>query len=165
MERCAMNQPAKLYACLYAKEFPPQALLRRGPERHSKPCVVMKGEPPLQQVCSLNTKARLLGMMHGMTRVEVDTFPAPVLLSRSHKEEMAVRTILLECAGGFSPRVEDRSEDTAFLCVIDIAGTKALFGPPEMLVRNLLECVRSLGISPRVTVTSNFHAAVCLARC
>jgi protein ImuB len=124
----------------------------------------MKGEPPLQQVCGLNTKARLLGMTHGMTRVEVDTFPAPVLLSRSHKEERSVRAILLECAGAFSPRVEDRSEDTAFLCVIDIAGTKSLFGTPEMLVRNLLERVRSLGISARITVSSNFHAAVCLAR-
>ena len=159
-----MNQPAELYACLYAKEFPAQALLRLRPELRSEPCVVMKGEPPLQQVCSLNTKARLLGMTHGMTRVEVDTFPAPVLLSRSHKEEMAVKAILLECAGAFSPRVENRSEDTAFLCVIDIAGTKSLFGPPEMLVRNLLQRVRSLGISARVTVSSNFHAAVCLAR-
>jgi protein ImuB len=159
-----MNQSAELYACLYAREFPAQALLRLRPELHSKPCVVMKGEPPLQQVCSLNTKARLLGMTHGMTRVEVDTFPAPVLLPRSYKEEMAVKSILLECAGAFSPRVEDRSVDTAFLCVIDIAGTKSLFGPPEMLVRNLLERVRSLGISARVTVSSNFHAAVCLAR-
>jgi protein ImuB len=33
-----------------------------------------------------------------------------------------------------------------------------------MLVRNLLQRVRSLGISARVTVSSNFHAAVCLAR-
>ena len=159
-----MNEPAELYACLYAREFPAQALLRLRPELHSKPCVVMKGEPPLQQVCSLNTKARLLGMTHGMTRVEVDTFPAPILLSRSHQEEMAARAILLECAGAFSPRVEDRSEDTAFLCVIDIAGTKSLFGPPEMLARNLLERVRSLGISACVTVSSNFHAAICLAR-
>ena len=96
-----MNQPAELYACLYAREFPAQALLRLRPELHSKPCVVMEGEPPLQQVCSLNTKARLLGMTHGMTRVEVDTFPEPVLLSRSHKEETAVKAILLECAGAF----------------------------------------------------------------
>src|ERR1700745_2554003 len=164
MGRCAMNQPAERNACLYAREFPAQALLRLRPELHSEPCVVLKGAPPVQQVCSLNTKARLLGMTHGMTRVEVDTFPAPVLLSRSHKEEMAVRTILLECAGAFSPRVEDRSEDAAFLCVIDIAGTKSLFGPPEMLVRNLLQRVWRLGISARVTVSSNFHATVCLAR-
>ena len=86
-----MNQLAELYACLYAREFPAQALLRLRPELHNKPCVVLKGEPPLQQVCSLNTKARLLGMSHGMTRVEVDTFPAPVMLSRSHMEERAVK--------------------------------------------------------------------------
>jgi len=159
-----MNGRVELYACLYVREFPTQTLLRLRPELHSKPCVVMKGEPPLQQLCSLNTKARLLGMTHGMTRVEVDTFSAPILLSRSHQEEMAVRSILLECAGAFSPRVEDCSEDTSFVCVIDIAGTKSLFGPPEMLVRNLLERVRSLGISARVTVSCNFHASVCLAR-
>src|SRR4051794_15948105 len=164
MGRCAMNRPAELYACLYARDFPGQALLLLRPELHSRPCVVMQGDPPLQQVCALNTKARLLGITHGMTRVEVDTFAEPVLISRSHQEEMAVKAILLECAGAFSPRVEDRSEDTAFICIIDIAGTKSLFGPPEMLVRNLLERVRALGISARVTVSSNFHASVCLAR-
>src|SRR3981189_3653189 len=99
MGRCAMTHPAELYACLYASEFPAQALLRLRPELRSEPCVVMKGEPPLQQVCSLNTKARLLGMTHGMTRVEVDTFPTSVLLPRPHKEEMAGRAILLELSG------------------------------------------------------------------
>ena len=49
----------------------------------------MEGEPPLQQVCSLNTKARLLGMEHAMTRVEVDTFPQPTVLSRSLQSEAA----------------------------------------------------------------------------
>ena len=51
-----MNESAELYACLYANEFPAQALLRLRPELHNKPCVVMEGEPPLQQVCSLNPK-------------------------------------------------------------------------------------------------------------
>ena len=112
--------------------------LRLRPELHSKPCVVMEGEPPFQQVCSLNTKARLLGMTHGMTRVEVDTFPSLSCCRAHAKRRRQQRAILLECAGAFSPRVEDRSEDTAFLCAIDIAGTKSLFGPPEMLARNLL---------------------------
>jgi protein ImuB len=159
-----VTKPAELYACLYAKEFPAQAHLRLRPELHRKPCVVMEGEPPLQQVCSLNRKARLLGITKGMTRVEVDTFPAPVPLQRSRKAEMTTKTILLECAGAFSPRVEDRSDDAAFLCGIDIAGTKSLFGSPEMLVRNLLQRVRELGISACVAVSSNFYAAVCLAR-
>ena len=44
-----MMKPAELYACIYAKEFPAQALLRLRPELREKPCVVMEGEPPLQQ--------------------------------------------------------------------------------------------------------------------
>jgi protein ImuB len=164
MGRLPMTKPAELYACLYAKEFPAQALLRLRPEMHNKPCVVMEGEAPSQHVCSLNTKARLLHMLHGMTRVEVDTFPAPVVLPRSRTMETAAKVVLLECAGAFSPRVEDRSEDTAFLCAIDIAGTKSLFGSPETLARSLLQRVRAVGITARITVSSNFHTAACLAR-
>jgi protein ImuB len=159
-----MKESVELYACLYANEFPAQALLRLRPELHNQPCVVMEGEPPLQQVCSLNTKARLLGMEHAMTRVEVDTFSQPTVLSRSLQSEVATKDILLECAAAFSPRVEDRSEDAALLFGIDIAGTQSLFGPPEMLARDLLERVSSLGISIRITVSSNFHAGACLAK-
>jgi protein ImuB len=159
-----MTEPSELYACLYAKEFPAQALLRLRPELHNKPCVVMEGEVPLQQVCSHNTKARLLGVTRGMTQVEVDTFSNPVVLSRSRKVEKETRAILLECAGAFSPRVEDRSEETSFLCAIDLAGTRSLFGPPEVLAKSLLQRVRSLGITLRLTISSNFYAAVCLAR-
>lgn len=99
-----------------------------------------------------------------MTRVEVDTFPNPVVLSRSRETEMATKAILLECAGAFSPRVEERSQDTAFLCGIDISGSQSLFGPPEMLARSLVQRVRAIGIMARVTVSSNFQAAVCLAK-
>ncbi len=159
-----MKESVELYACLYANEFPAQALLRLRPELHNQPCVVMEGEPPLQQVCSLNTKARLLGMTRGMTRVEVDTFPQPTVLSRSLQSEAATKDILLQCAGAFSPRIEDRSEDAALLLGIDIAGTVSLFGPPEMLAQDLLERVRSLDISAQVTVSRNFHAAACLAK-
>jgi protein ImuB len=159
-----MMKPAELYACLYAKEFPAQALLRLRPDLHSKPCVVMEGEAPLQQVCSLNTKARLLGIEPGMTRVEVDTFPEPVVLSRSIESETATKSILFECAGAFSPRIEDLSKNTALLCGIDIAGTRSLFGPPGMLARSLLERVKSLGISVQIAVSGNFHTAACLAK-
>jgi protein ImuB len=164
----------ELYACLYAREFPVQAMLRLRPELREQPCVVMEGDAPLEQVCSLNTKARLLGMERGMTRVEVDTFPASAVLARSLKEEAATRAILLECAGAFSPRLEEsnveernvdeRSKDTAFVCGIDIVGTQSLFGPPETLARRLVERVRAVGMRACVTVSGNLHAAVCMAR-
>jgi protein ImuB len=124
----------------------------------------MEGEPPSQQVCSLNTKARLIGLERGMTHVEVDTFPHAVVLSRSLQSEAAMKAILLECAGVFSPRIEDRSIDTALLFGIDIAGTESLLGPPIMLAQNLLERVTSIGISAQATISNNFYAAVCLGK-
>jgi protein ImuB len=159
-----MIKPDELYVCLYAKEFPAQALLRLRPELRDRPCVVMEGEPPLQQVCSLNTKGRLLGLAHGMTSVEVETFPSVAVLARSPKEEVSAKTALLECAGAFSPRVEDRSEDGAFVCVIDITGTEKLLGSAETLARNLLHRVKALGVAACATVSSNHHAAVSLAK-
>jgi protein ImuB len=159
-----MTKTVELYACLYAKEFPAQTLLRLRPELRDRPCVVMEGEPPLQQVCSLNTKGRLLGLAYGMTSVEIETFPSVAMLRRSLKEEASAKATLLECAGAFSPRVEDRSEDRAFLCVIDIAGTEKLLGPADTVARNLLHRVKALGVSARATVSSNHHAAVSLAK-
>jgi protein ImuB len=159
-----MKKMDELYACLYVREFPAQSLLRLRFELHERACVVMEGEAPLERVCSLNTKARRLGVSYGMTRIEVETFPESIILSRSVLTERTAKSILLECAGAFSPRVEDRSEDTAFLCCIDIAGTMGLFGPPELLARNLLQRVRALGASACITVSSNFHAGVCLAK-
>ena len=124
----------------------------------------MEGEPPFEVVCSLNAKARLLVMRRGMTRVEVDTFAGPVVLARSLQTEKSTKAVLFECAGAFSPRIEELNQISAFLCVLDIAGTQNLFGPPEMLAKNLRQRVRALGISAQVTVSCNFQAAVCLAK-
>jgi len=72
--------------------------------------------------------------------------------------------VLLECAGCYSPRIEDSSDDRSFLCVLDIAGTTGLFGPPETLARNLLTRVSALGITACVSVSGNFHAAIAVAK-
>jgi len=153
-----------MYACVYAREFPAQALLRLRPELRGKPVVVMEGEPPLEQVCSLNAKAREWGMARGMTAVEVETFSGVTVLSRSEKEEAAAKIVLLECAGTFSPRVEDCSDDASFLCVVDIDGTEKLFGHPESLAQRLLKRVSALGVTAYVVVSANFHAAIAMAR-
>lgn len=159
-----MSHVTELYACLLAREFPAQVLLRLRPELRERACVVMEGNPPTRMVCSLNRKALSLGIEHGMTQVEVDTFPAVTVLPRSLKGEDAAKTALLECAGCFSPRVEGCNADRAFLCVIEIAGTRGLFGPPETLAQNLLTRVRALGISPSVAVSSNFYTSIALAK-
>jgi protein ImuB len=159
-----MSARLELYACLYATEFPAQALLRLRPGAREQACVAMDGEPPLQMVCAINRKARELGVEHGMTKVEVDTFPAVTVFTRSHAEEDVAKAALLECAGCFSPRVEMLSAGSVFQCVIDIAGTSLLFGPPLALAHNLLARIRALGIDAVVALSSNFHAAIALAK-
>lgn len=154
---------AELYACMLAREFPAQTLLRLRPELRNKPVAVLEGEPPLQQVGSLNAEAVALGACHGMTRAEMETLPAVVLLARSQQEESAARAALLECAGRFSPRVEEHSAETEFLCVADIAGTEKLFGTPEKLGRRLQREARSRGFNVSVAISRNFHAARCMA--
>jgi protein ImuB len=159
-----MNRAGELYACLYAKEFPAQAVLRLRPELRERPVVVVEGEPPLQTVCSFNAKARYVGIVRGMTRVELDTFSSLIVLPRSRPEEVSTHAVMLECAGAFSPCVEDRSEGSAFLCVIDIAGTEKLLGPPEMLAWELLRRVQVLGISASVAISKNFYTALSYVR-
>ncbi len=159
-----MSRLSELYACIYVRELPAQALLRLRPELHDKPCVVFEGEPPTETVCALNTRARLLGLRRGMTKVEVETFENVTVLQRSLKTEAAVRTILLECAGAFSPRIEDRSINGLFVCVVDVAGTEGLFGPSLMLAKQIRQRIRSVGVVASVTISANVHTAVCVAR-
>jgi protein ImuB len=164
MGRCLMTRAGELYACLYAREFPAQAALRLRPELRDRAVVILAGEPPLETVCSFNAKARHLGVARGMTKVELDTFSSLVVLPRSHTEETSAHAVMLECAGAFSPRVEDRSDSCSFLCVIDIAGTEKLFGSPQVLARELLRRVQALGVSATVAISRNFHAAICRTR-
>ena len=90
--------------------------------------------------------------------------PTAVILSRSRAEEAAARAALLECAGTFSPRVEDQSSDRCFTCVIDIAGTETLFGSPDALGESLLKKTKALGIEAFIAISSNFHTSMCLGR-
>ena len=76
----ALGVRGGLYACVYAKEFPAQAMLRLRPEIREKAVVVMESEAPLEEVCSLNARARRMGVARGMTRVEVDTFDSVAVL-------------------------------------------------------------------------------------
>jgi protein ImuB len=152
------------YACLDVREFPLQALLRLRPELEHSPIAVLDGEPPFEQVCSLNSAAHTLGITLGMTKLELEMFPTAVVLPRSRGEEAAARAALLGCAGSFSPRVEEQSSDSWFTCVIDIAGTETLFGSPDALGESLLKRARTLCIRASIAISSNFHAARCLAR-
>ena len=154
----------ELYAALYVREFPAQAVLRLRPTLREQPCAILDGIAPSEFVCAMNIKARTRGVRHGMTRVEVDTISSVIVLARTPHEEAQAQTIVQEVAGGFTPRIETRIFERAFLCVLDISGTESLFGPPRQLAQELLKRIRSLGMAATIAVSANFHAAWCMAR-
>jgi protein ImuB len=158
-----MKTPLPLYACLCAFELPMQAILRFQPALKRKPIAVLGGQPPLETVCSLNDHAEQLGIAKGMTKAEAETFPSAVVFSRSQAQETSARDALFECAGRFSPRIEDCSKDGCLIAVLDIAGSSGLFGEPQALGQKLIESANSIGIRTSVVVAGNLPTAVCLA--
>jgi protein ImuB len=150
----------ELYACLYAREFPLQALLRLRPELRGNPVAVLSGRPPLEMICSMNRAARLRGVALGMTRVEAEAIQGLRLLCRSIESEIAAREVLLECAANFSPRIEVTSGETWCACLLDIAGTERLFGPPATLAERMREALAGAGFRASIAVSANFHTAL-----
>jgi protein ImuB len=152
-----------LYACVYAAEFPVQTLLRLHPELRSVPVAVLDGKAPQQFVCSVNRRARLAGAECGMTKLEAEGVPQLRLLPRSPESEAAAHAVLRECAATFSPRIEDASAhamtEAACACVLDIAGTERLFGPPETLAHRLRAALHVAGFRASIAISTNFHAA------
>jgi protein ImuB len=149
----------ELYACIHAAEFPAQVWLRLRTDLESEPVAVLEGRAPGETVCSVNRPARLKGVSLGMTRLEAEGIPGLRLLARSVETEAAARSALLECAAHFSPRMEDASRGTACACVLDIAGTERLFGPPERLAERLRTALASAGFRVAIAVSTNFHTA------
>ena len=66
--------------------------------------------------------------------------------------------ILVECARGFSPHIEEIPPDTV---VFDVRGLGSLFGPPESLAG---EIARRVGVPANIAIAPNPDAAVHAAR-
>jgi protein ImuB len=152
------------YACVYVRDFPVQTLLRLHPDLRNKPCVVTEGKPPLERVISLNDQARRKEANISMTRVELDSLPMVTILQRSHPEEETAKSLLLECAWSFSPRVEEANAGDSYLMVIDITGTEKLQGKPESLIASLKKSIAVLSFDCSIAVSGNYHASMQFAR-
>jgi protein ImuB len=156
--------PAPQYLCICAREFPTQALLRLRTELHSTAVAVLHGIAPTETVCATNAKARRLGIARDMTRIEAESFPQLVLLRRSPAQEHSAKTALLECAGRFSPEIEDVSNDSECSFVLNIAGTAKLFGEPHAVAVQIRETLATIGIHASVCVSHNFHVSLAKAK-
>jgi hypothetical protein len=68
-------------------------MLRLRPELREQAVVVMEGVAPLEEACSLNARARRMGVVRGMTRVELDTIsPAAADSVANGTADSGVRT-------------------------------------------------------------------------
>ena len=121
--------PEPVYLAVHVPEFSAQALLRLRPELRRKPVAVVKGIPPLQQVCSANAMARAMGVENGMTRAQLDAFDGLTILPASTAEESCARSALLEAAAVFTPRIELHPvADAACAVLLDMTGTTWMWG-------------------------------------
>jgi protein ImuB len=80
---------------------------------------------------------------------------------RSRERETAAHAALLDCACGFSPRVEDTAADTV---VLDLAGLERIFGPPAKMARDVARRCSEMGLEANVAVASNADTAALAAR-
>ncbi len=160
----AIKVTEPLYVCVHVPEFSSQALVRLRPELTNSPVVVLAGDPPFQQACSMNAQARRLAVTRGMTRAELESFPGLKILSRSEPEERTTRTALLEVAGGFTPRVEVQAQDgSAFAVVLDMTGTTLVFGNAQQTVTRIAGAFTALNLHVQIAASANFQVAVCMA--
>jgi protein ImuB len=107
----------------------------------------------------MNRPALQKGAAPGMTRLDVEGLGTIRLLARSLETEAVARSVLLECAARFSPRIEEASRGTACACVLDISGTERLFGPPAQLAGRMRAALADAGFRVSVAVSANYDAA------
>ncbi|HTZ95617.1 MAG TPA: DNA polymerase Y family protein [Terriglobales bacterium] len=149
------------FACIYVPGFPVEAILRAEPELRAQALAVLEGKAPLQKVFAVNEKARRDGITSGMTKIQVEACVQLALRERSLLQESATHAVLLECAQGFSPRVEDLAADTF---VLDITGLGKLFGALPKIAREIAKRISNIGLQCNVAVAANPDTAMLAAR-
>jgi len=155
-----------MFACLYVPDFSVQAaLLPESADAREilwrSPIVILDGPANLLKVTALNDPARKIGLEAGMTKLQVETRGGVLLRKRSLENENSAQTELLECANFFSPRVESTCLGTA---ILDLAGTKKLFGSSQNTAQKLAWKARERGFLLHIAIAANPDAAMFAAR-
>ncbi|MBE7159389.1 MAG: DNA polymerase Y family protein, partial [Rhodospirillales bacterium] len=153
-----------LFVCLRVPEFAAQALVRLRPPLVRAAVAVLEGDPPLEKTCAATLQARRLGVRHGMTRGELESFPQLTLMRRSRTEEQSAALALVEAASRFTPRIEELPRTSAYMLVLDMSGTTRLLGSPQAICQKVFRAARELGFFVRVASSQNVQTAACLVR-
>ncbi len=157
--RCPMS-----YLCIRIVEFPAHTLLSLRPELWHQPVVVLEHEPPLERVCSGNSRAFTQGVRHGMTRVDMENVPGLVALRRSLSEERSLRDTLVTLLGKYTPRIAETSTDGVCCVLLDLAGTERLMGAPIQVAKQIQQQLTMLRIEAVFCICSDAQTALAVAR-
>jgi protein ImuB len=149
-----------MFASIHVPDFSVEAIVRHQPELRHKPVVIIDGKPPVLTVIAMNALARDAGVELGMTKFQAEQFPDAAVRQRSPRQEASAQAALLDCAGAFSPRVEDTRPGTV---VLDVEGLERLFGSCRELANNLSRQVSDAGLAAHVAIASNPDAAISAA--
>ena len=161
------------YAAIYIPEFPTLAWLRLEKSARGRAGAVIEGKAPLERVISFNRAAKVLGLTHGMSKVQADTSGQVLFHLRSVPEEKAALEIVFEAVERFSPRVQiiasplNRYADgkqLAAVLLVDQSGTETLFGDGRSYAERIRKALHELQFPANVAVAPNAEASLLLAR-
>src|SRR5438270_10606650 len=155
-----------MFACLYAPDFPVQAVLRLEPEEKREifkqsRVAIFDGSATLERVIAINDAGRAAGIEIGMTKLQAESCGHAILRRRSIAHEESAQAALLDCSSAFSPRIESTSAGTITL---DLAGTEKLFGPPKDIAQKLALAAARFGFDLHIAIASNPDTALYAAR-
>jgi protein ImuB len=152
------------FAAIFVPDFAVQAATRYQPgntQNWNKPVAILDGPDSLLRVFACNPAAQVAGVEIGMTKAQAEQCPGLVLQKRAIAHENAAQSALIDCALGFSPLVESTA---AGAVTFEIAGTDRVFGPPQTLVRQIVQSATRLGFEVNVALAANPDAALIAAK-
>jgi protein ImuB len=147
-----------MFACIYVPDFLVQAVLLD--ESKEQPCALLDGPESLLKVVACNETARIAGASVGMTKLQAEVCGVE-LRKRSPEGEDSAQAILLNCAYGFSPRIEVTNPGTV---IIDLTGSERLLGADETIATLIRGRVAEHGFETNVSIAANPDTAYCAAR-
>jgi protein ImuB len=135
-----------MYSVIYIPDFHLQAALRGEPALLSRPVALLDGQLPKANVFQMTPAARAAGVTPGLTSTQAAARCADVILrSRSPAQEQAARDILLQCAYGFSPAIEDTADGVCSLDLKGLSFAADLENPQESIRRLAAAEIRRWG--------------------
>lgn len=122
-----------MFAVLQLSQFALQAVLRHRPDEWTRPVALIDPSRTTPVVCDATAPAFASGVTTGLTPVQAMARCGSVtILHRSPSAERSATQVLLQCAYGFSPFIEETAPG---VCTIDLRGLSRLRdGEPAALL-------------------------------